>query len=221
MEITVDLLRVGPAAAISGDLGYRSGEEAIIDPEASIIGTVVRRAPLALDIGLRSVRWLASLMSFLVLLATGWVMIRFRPDGLAARTERLRRHPVRTAFRGLGVLLVLTLPLSGPALAVGLGNPRIALIAVGLGLALALPALLAYLILVWIGLVPVINRAADLVIRAGPGRFGAFSVLLFLVTLILLIPYLGPVTALALSILALGVVWEGSGPKAKSAADAA
>ncbi|MCY3538462.1 MAG: polymer-forming cytoskeletal protein [bacterium] len=212
VEVTVDRLEVGPAAAISGDLGYRSGEEAIIDPEASIIGTVVRRAPLASDIGLRSTRWLAGLMSFLVLLATGRVMIRYRPDSLADRTERLRRHPIKTAGRGLGLLLVLTLPLSGPALAIGLGNPRIALVAVGLGLGLALPALLAYLVLVWIGLVPVINRAADLVIPARLGRFGAFSALLFAVTLILLlVPYLGPVTALALSIMALGVVWEGAG----------
>ena len=208
VEMTVDHLRVGPAAAISGDLGYRSAGEAEIDPGASIGGTLVRRAPLAPDLWLRAGRLLGGLVVFLLFIAMGLMAIRFRPGWLYACVERVRRRPVGIVIRGIVALLILTLPVTVPALAIWAGSPGVVTAAVIAGLVSLVPALLAFLLAFIAGSVPVIVWAWGLVTRFRMGPYGSFLAAALLFVILLQVPYVGGVLATVLPVMALGVAFR-------------
>ncbi|MCE2529225.1 MAG: polymer-forming cytoskeletal protein, partial [Acidimicrobiia bacterium] len=142
VEMTVDHLRVGPSAVIAGDLGYRSADDAEIDPGATIGGTLVRRTPLSPDIWLRAGRLLGGLVFLLLFLAMGLLAIRFRPEWLDTCTERLRSHLTGTVVRGVVALLFLTLPVTVPVLAIWVGSPFGVMVEVIMGVVGLVPALL-------------------------------------------------------------------------------
>ena len=208
VEMTVDHLRVGPGAVITGDLGYRSADDAEIDPGATIGGTLVRRTPLSPDIWLRAGRLLGGLVILLLFLAMGLLAIRFRPGWLEACAERLRSHLAGTVVRGVVALLVLTLPVTVPALVIWAGTPFGVMVAVIMGLVGLMPALLVLGLAVVIGSVPVIVWAWGLVTRSRMGPYGSFLAAALLVVILLQVPYLGGVMASALSVLALGVAFR-------------
>ncbi len=208
VEMTVDHLRVGPSAVIAGDLGYRSADDAEIDPGATIGGTLVRRTPLSPDIWLRAGRLLGGLVLFLLFLSMGLMAIRFRPGWLHACVWRLRRRPVGTVVRGVVALLVLTLPVTGPALAIWAGPPRVVMVAVIAGLVCLIPALLVLGIAVIAGSVPVIVGAWRLVTRFRMGPYASFVSAALLFVILLQVPYVGGILATVLTVLALGIAFR-------------
>ena len=208
VEMTVDHLRVGSGAAITGDLGYRSADEAEIDPGATIGGTVVRRAPLSPDLWLRAGRLLAGLVIFLLFLAMGLMAIRFRPGWLHACVERVRRRPVGIVVRGVVALSILTLPVTVPALAILTGPPGVVMAAVIAGLVSIMPALLVLLLAFIAGSVPVIVWAWGLVTRFRMGPYGSFVAAALLFVILLQVPYVGGILATVLAVLALGVAFR-------------
>lgn len=205
VEMTVDHLRVGPGAAIAGDLGYRSADDAEIDPGATIGGTLVRRAPLPPDIWLRAGRLLGGLVVFLLFIAMGLMAIRFRPGWLYACVERVRRRPVGIVVRGVVALLILTLPVTVPALAIWAGPPGVVTAAVIAGLVSLVPAVLAFLLAFIVGSVPVIVWAWGLVTKFRMGPYGSFLAAALLFVILLQVPYVGGVLATVLPVMALGV----------------
>ena len=208
VEMTVDHLRVGPAAVIAGDLGYRSADDAEIDPGATIGGTLVRRAPLSPDLWLRAGRLLGGLVVFLLFIAMGLMAIRFRPGWLYACVERVRRRPVGIVVRGVVALLILTLPVTVPALAIWAGPPGVVTAAVIAGLVSLVPAFLAFLLAFIAGSVPVIVWAWGLVTRFRMGPYGSFLAAALLFVILLQVPYVGGVLATVLPVLALGVAFR-------------
>ena len=208
VEMTVDRLRVGPGASVAGDLGYRSAGQADIDPGASVGGTLVRRSPLSHDIWFGAVRLLVGVMAFLLFLAVGLLAIRLRPSWLDTCTTFLRRHPAGTIVRGLAALVVLTLPVTVPVVAIWVGSPGAVMAAAIVGLVCLVPAFLVLLSAVITGLVPVIVWAAGLVTGGRIGPYGSFLSAALLIAILLLIPYASGVVGLALTVLALGVAFR-------------
>ena len=208
VEMTVDHLRVGPAAVIAGDLGYRSADDAEIDPGATIGGTLVRRAPLSPDLWLRAGRLLGGLVVFLLFIAMGLLAIRFRPGWLYACVERVRRRPVGIVVRGVVALLILTLPVTVPALAIWAGPPGVVTAAVIAGLVSLVPAILAFLLALISGSVPVVVWAWGLVSRFRMGPYGSFLAAALLFVILLQVPYVGGVLATVLPVMALGVAFR-------------
>lgn len=208
VEMTIDHLRVGPGAVITGDLGYRSADEAEIDPGATIGGTLVRRTPLSPDIWLRAGRLLGGLLMFLLFLAMGLLAIRLRPEWLDACSERLRSHLVGTAVRGVVALLILTLPVTVPAVAIWAGPPRGVMVAVIMGLVGLVPALLVLVFAVVTGSVPVIVWAWDVATGFRTRPYKSFLAAALLAVILLQVPYLRGIMALVLSVLALGVAFR-------------
>ena len=208
VEMTVDRLQVGPGAAVAGDLGYRSAGEADIDPGATVGGTLVRRAPLSADIWVGAGRLLAGLVVFLLFLAMGLLAIRFRPGWLYACVERVRRRPAGIVVRGVVGLLILTLPVTVPALAIWTGSPRAVMAAVIAGLVCLVPAFLAFLLAFISGSVPVIVWAWGLVTGYRMGTYGSFVAAALVFAILLQVPYVGGVLATVLPVLALGVAFR-------------
>lgn len=208
VEMTVDHLRVGPGAVIVGDLGYRSADDAEIDPGASIGGTLVRRTPLSPDIWLRAGRLLGGLVIFLLFMAMGLLAIRFRPGWLYACVERVRRRPAGIVVRGVVALLILSLPVTVPVLAIWAGPPRVVMAAVIAGLVVLVPAFLAFLLAFIAGSVPVIVWAWGLVTRFRMGPYGSFVAAALVLVILLQVPYVGGVLATVLPVLALGVAFR-------------
>lgn len=208
VEMTVDHLRVGPDAVIVGDLGYRSADDAEIDPGATIGGTLVRRTPLSPDIWLRAGRLLGGLVIFLLFIAMGLLAIRFRPGWLYACVERMRRRPAGIVVRGVVALLILTLPVTVPALAIWAGPPGLVTAAVIAGVVGLVPAFLALLLAFISGSVPVIVWAWGLVTRFRMGPYGSFVAAALVLVILLQVPYVGRVLSTALPVLALGVAFR-------------
>ena len=208
VEMTIDHLRVGPGAVVGGDLGYRSADDAEIDPGATIGGTLVRRAPLSPDIWLRAGRLLGGLVIFLLFMAMGLLAIRFRPGWLHACVERVRRRPAGIVVRGVVALLILTLPVTVPALAIWAGPPRVVMAAVIAGLVCLIPAFLAFLLAFISGSVPVIVWAWGLVTRFRMGPYGSFVAAALVFVILLQVPYVGGILATVLPVLALGVAFR-------------
>lgn len=208
VEMTIDHLRVGPGGVIVGDLGYRSADDAEIDPGATVGGTTVRRTPLSPGIWLGAGRLLAGVVAFLLFLAMGLLAIRFRPGWLYACVERVRRRPAGIVVRGVVALLILTLPVTVPALAIWAGPPRLVMAAVIAGLVCLVPAFLAFLVAFISGSVPVIVWAWGLVTRVRMGTHGSFLAAALVFAILLQVPYVRGVLATVLPVLALGVAFR-------------
>ena len=111
-------LRLTSHALIGGDLEYSSNTEALIDPQAQILGKVITQPAAFSDVF--KGKWLEGffliskiaglLMNFLFSFVIGWVLIRAYPHRLEAILHALTTNPMKSF--GLGIMIVVILPLA-------------------------------------------------------------------------------------------------------------
>ena len=102
VEVSVGQLTILSTADVSGDLGYRSSREAVI--ESATETDPVRRFPLPANVRVRALRVLTIGLVWLMLLAAGLLSIHFWPERLERATSGARKW-VPSWLSGLGVLL--------------------------------------------------------------------------------------------------------------------
>jgi cytoskeletal protein CcmA (bactofilin family) len=197
-------LRLGPAAAVEGDLRYRlsRGEELVLDLGSRVEGEVVA-------LGRRPggwVPWAFRVLRVLAFLLAGVVMVALLPGLTLASEQRVRARPLASFGLGIGVLLLVPILLF-----------LLAIIIIGLSLALVGAAL--YAVTVYLAPVVVALWLGRLLLRGSSYPERGELVLAFLAGGILVgvlgvLPYVGiPVTLLA-TVLGLGAfgvaLWEGA-----------
>lgn len=117
LQTFVGRLHVKSTAVIDGNLKYRSGHVAVIDPEAKIGGQVIYKQTLFKDTMdmpilrrfLVGSKVAAFLMNFFYTFVVGFVFIRLFPKRLRGTLFVLQKNPLKCAYYGLFVLLLLPL----------------------------------------------------------------------------------------------------------------
>jgi hypothetical protein len=153
---------VGPAAAINGDLQYRSGREASVDAGATIRGLTTRlptRPAFSTEIILRIARVLTFMGFVLGGLAIFWLFRATAPR--ASRTATGRPW----ASLGTGIAVVLLLPTAGFVMAATL-----------VGIPLALLALFGWLLALFFGPMPALAAWGSYLMRDRGGVYGGFVI---------------------------------------------
>jgi hypothetical protein len=168
VDVTVRRLTVTGPLRVSGDFGYRSGEEAEGLDQVSVGGVIARKSPLPPNIRVRALSLLTRMLTILflttaaILVAWGWPN-RTRRAGLLARSRVVRAG-------AYGALIVLSpLILAGiAALLAGLtpASASLPLLAIFIPLVVAASGLVLALSLV--AGVPAVLALGE----ALPGRFG-------------------------------------------------
>ena len=128
VEITVGNLLIGPTTDVSGEIGYRSRREAVV--EAADPGELIHRTPLAPNIRVRALQFLTLSILWLFLLAGGLIAIRFWPERLE-RASRAVRRLVATWLAGFGAAI-------SPLLVLGVLGLLLSLTPASAGLPLAI-----------------------------------------------------------------------------------
>lgn len=192
VEISGGELRVGPHAQIGGNLRYRVPPRKVhIDSAARITGTVTA-LPVSKGWGLWQWLWM---LGFLV---AGAVVVALFPRFSAEAATILPQRPVRSALVGLGWIILGCIAIVIAAVTV-------------IGIPLALIAAAVYVILIYLGRVPVAVWLGDEVLRgrAGPGRQGtlwSFVVGGLLLLVAQLIPFVGSLVITIATCVGLGAL---------------
>lgn len=192
VQITGDALRVGPRAQIAGSLRYRvPAGEVHIDSTAHISGTVTA-LPVASGWGLR--RWLWMLG---VLLA-GAVAVALFPGFVLEAAGLVPQRPGMTALVGLAAAFLVPIIL-------------IILAITFVGLPLALSAAAIYMVLLFLGNVPVAVWAGRRVMgaRAGSQLYGVVVTYLVggaIILVVGVIPVIGGIAMAITAIIGLGAI---------------
>jgi len=196
----VDSLTIASTASIQGKLTYISENEANIQSDAQISGTITHKLPdvkekIATGIGL----W-GTVIGFLMILVLGIIIILFAPRRVEAVTESIRTRP--WASLGWGTLILVATPIAALIVC-------ITIIGLPLGLiALALYSIAIYLTQLFVGLLigQLIVGAFRGVIETRAALIGALALGLALLSLLKLIPYLDNVIGLATVLFGLGAI---------------
>ncbi len=205
VEISVSQVRIGAGADIGGDFGYRSRNEAEVDQAADLTGGPVRRTPLAANIWLRAGLLMIWAVTLLTAVGVGLLVLHgYRPQ-VEARINHLTRSPLRVLARGAGALALGTLPVSIPLLAMWAGSPRTVMWALLLGVITVVPALLLLGVLLIQGLIPAVIWLVQTLSRHRIGLYGSMVGGILTLGVLVLIPFVGPITALVVAVVALGV----------------
>jgi hypothetical protein len=192
VEISGGELHVGPRAQIAGNLRYRVPARRVhIDPAARISGTVIA-VPVSRGWGVW--RWLW-MLGFLV---AGAVAVALFPRFSAESAELVAQRPVRSGIVGLGWIILAAVAIVIAAITV-----------IGIPLALLTTAL--YLVLVYLGRVPLAVWLGSLLVqgRAGPGREGAllnFLVGGLLLLVVQMVPVVGKLAITIVTCLGIGAI---------------
>ena len=204
VEMTVARMRVLDGARVSEDLGYRSANEATIQPGSFVGGTTVRRLPLTPDLRFRAAMLMAGFIAFVLFVAYGLLRIRFRPEQVERSVQYLARHPLKSFLHGLVELALRVAPVAVLFGGVVWGSPSLA-VATALAALIVLPAVL--LLMLWrliTAPLPVLITAGRRLGRNRLNNYGAFVVSAIVMVVLLPVPYVG-ITA------GLGVVTLGTG----------
>lgn len=183
VDISGGELHVGPRAQIAGNLRYRVPARKVhIDPAARISGTVIA-VPVSRGWGVWRWLWM------LGFLAAGAVAVALFPRFSAESAELVARSPVRSGLVGLGWIILVAVAIVIAAITV-----------IGIPLALLTTAL--YLVLVYLGRVPLAVWLGSLLVqgRGGSGREGALVNFLIGGLLLLVVQMVPVVGKLAIGI---------------------
>jgi hypothetical protein len=160
VDIAVGDLEVGRAASVTGDIYYRSGNDATVAPTAHI-GGQFSRLPTRGSFFVELILTVATILSFFAFLLGGIVLLwLFRATGPRAVDAVLRR-PWRSAL--VGVAAVVLVPVAVALFAISL---------VGIPLAVALLLLIVLALL--FGPVPAVTALGVRVLRGRGGVYGGF-----------------------------------------------
>lgn len=190
VDIAVGHVDVAAPLRVLGDFDYRSDREVAHLERAQVEGTVVRQAPLPPNLRIRALRFVARLLTILVLttgaLAVAWAF----PDRTRAAIDTAARSPWRAWWRG-------ALVLASPLVVAGLAG--FLLVAVPPLAALSLAVILAPVVVTMAGVifflaipagVPAVGRLGVRVFR-GFDYFGAVAGGSLLAGLLWLLPFIG------------------------------
>lgn len=200
VEVTVSRLSVTGPLQVSGDLGYRSEDEATGLDQVDLEGVIVHETPLPPNVRVRALVLLARLLTILGLTTAALLVTRGWPRRTETAAEAASARPVRAY--GLGLLVMVS-----PALLVA-GAGLIVVVA-PTSASLPLLAILAPLVLALTGVVLVLSLVAGVPVilmigRRLPGDLGIHGSVLAgaavagVVWLVPLVGWLVPLTVLPL-----------------------
>ncbi|MGI5860569.1 MAG: hypothetical protein ACOX6T_00765 [Myxococcales bacterium] len=201
-------LTVAPSASVGGNLEYSATDEAEIDPGARIGGEVVRLPSKKRDgVGAFAAFLLIWLRLLVGLCLVGLILVLALPERARRTLRSFRFRPGESLAVGLITMIVVPIvALAVLVLGFFIGGWWIALMILGaylIVLAFALPATG-----LWIG--SAILRRRDWT----RGRLvGALALGLFLLMLVILLPFLGPAIAIVATIWGLGALLRGFGTR--------
>jgi hypothetical protein len=199
LKVAAREIRLAPGALIGGELAYWSPRRLVIAEGAKVLGPVVRKQPereirpfafrIAGGIGA-----IFKLISFVSTLVIGLLVIRLFPNFMGAAADAIRHRPL--ASLGVGLLIFVLVPLLVLLLFITV-----------LGIHLALIVLALYVVSLYVSRVIAVYWAGSAVFgsRAGRGRGGcAFAGALIVYYLLTLVPVLGGIVAVLVTLLGLG-----------------
>ena len=200
VEIEIEKLTLEPTANIQGNLIYISKNEAIILPGARIGGTTTHNMPATREPTIpRSVNVWVRVIAFLMTLVTGGLIILLAPNRARAVAVSIKQKPLQSL--GWGALIFFATPIA----------VIIALITI-IGIPVGLAGIVGYIIALYLSQIAVglflgywilgfFNKVESRGIL-----LGAFALGLVILTLIQLIPYVGPILGLATIIFGIGAM---------------
>jgi cytoskeletal protein CcmA (bactofilin family) len=188
VDINVGTLVVGPTAQVDGDVAYRSTREAQVDSNA-IGGSVIQRTPLPPNIQVRALQLLTVLLVMFILTAAGLLSASAWPEQFESTMAAASRG-WRTWLSGLGVLVspLLAAGVLGFILGVAPSAAAVPLVIVLLPVVLGLGGLVLMASL--FGVVPAAGAVGRVILRRRTSPSAAVLVGMFLVGIVVLIPYL-------------------------------
>ena len=151
VALAVSRLSVTGPLDVSGDLGYRSEDEAIGLDQAAVGGVIVHQTPLPLNIRVRALGLLARLLAILGLTSAALLVAGAWPRRTEAAADTATARPVRAYGIGLAVMLSPALLAVAAGLVVAVASPLASL---------PLLAILAPLVLALTGVVLVLSLVA-------------------------------------------------------------
>ncbi|MDH3498942.1 MAG: polymer-forming cytoskeletal protein [Acidimicrobiia bacterium] len=209
-QMTVGSLDVGPETVVAQDLIYQAATDAPVPPEASVGGTITRRAPAVPNVRLSAVRFVSLLLGVLAFVWIGMLMIWMMPQTMREATEAVATRPLRSFVVGIvAFLMPVLLAASIIALAV-LSPPDLALTILGIGAPVWLSLLVVLLLGIVLAPVPVAIAVGRRILGRSRSAFAGylFGVVIYLA--MLLIPYVGlPIAGLA-AFVGLGALARGA-----------
>ena len=190
VALAVSRLSVTGPLDVSGDLGYRSENQATGLEQATIGGVIAHQTPLPLNVRVRALGLLAKLLAIIGMTAAALLVAWSSPRRTEAAADVAAGRPTRAYSIGLGVMLSPALLAFAAGLVVALVPPEFSL---------PLLAIFAPLVLALIGIVFVLSLVAGVpavlaIGRRFPRDFGLFGSVLVgagLVGVIWLIPLVG------------------------------
>ena len=200
VDIVIEKLTIEPAANIQGNLVYVSEKEASILSGAQISGTITHNKPATREPVIpRSFHVWARIIAFLMTLVTGGIIILIAPGRAAAVAASIKKTPLQSL--GWGALIFFATPIA----------VIIAFITI-IGIPVGLAGIAAYVIALYLSQIAVglflgywilgyFNKVESRGIL-----LGAFALGLVILTLIQMIPFVGPVLGLATIIFGIGAM---------------
>lgn len=208
VEVTVSSLTVGPVTEVSGDLSYRSESEAEISEGAVVEGTLLHTRPLPMNVRIRGLLILATVLAFAGTTALGIAMLWAVPDRAGRAYRTLLARPLASLGWGVGVIAIPVALMALAGLVVGLSPPE-----AGIPLLVVfLPLVAAALGLVFIGalLAPVASiTAVGRLALPERSSYAAFVAGMAGLLLLSFVPYLGTVLVAVAVVTGLGA-WVAS-----------
>ena len=202
IKSAVDSLTIASTASIQGKLTYISENEANIQSDAQIRGTITHRLPdikekIATGTGIGL--W-GTFIGFLMILVLGIIIILIAPKRVEAVTESIRTSP--WASLGWGAVILVATPIVASIVC-------ITIIGLPLGLiTLALYTIVIYLTQLFVGLLigQLIIGAYKGVVETRGALVGALALGLAILRFLMLIPFVGFFFRLATVLFGLGAI---------------
>lgn len=197
VDLNVGTLTVASGAVIAGSLNYRSSRDAVIQPGATIGGTMNRNEPAPFRTFWRVASVAGFLFGFLTLFLLGLIIILLAAGKVGAMADAIQYSPWRSL--GWGAIILFATPIAAV----------IVMITV-VGIPLGLIALFLYALAVYLSSIPVALLIGRLIIphdRLNESRgqmIGALALGLVLLLLLRLVPYIGWIIGLATVLFGLG-----------------
>lgn len=196
--VVAEQVNLTKGASINGNLTYYSAQEASIENDTKIAGSIKRVDPSVSSRPSIAKRAVDTLYSIIAQLLIGLIVIAFLPKSAIASAEYINRHPLKSFLVGIGVFFGALLSFVIAVMAI-FGLP----LAIMIALVFILLIMLATIFLTpfWLG---------RLVIRTKDNKFGnlALSLLggIVIVAILLLLPVIGSLFGFVMFFISLGAL---------------
>jgi hypothetical protein len=204
VDMTVARMEVLDGARVAGFLGYRSAVEADIGRGVEVGRVIVRREPVRPNVRVQGLLLLTQVVLLLTMIIFGYLMFWIAPAGTAVAVEAVRRRPLTTMLIGLGIAVVPATLFITVMVAIVSSSPELLLPAILVGgpIGTLLFGLLGIGSL--LAPVPVLTAVGNRILRGRRSPQADFTVGIVVWLVVLTIPVLGPLVAVAVNLLGLG-----------------